>query len=208
METLIRHGILWCLIWVCAICLSHIKARHIWVKMHLIRVAEIWEVDCWNNLPSESAQGTSDLSKFINMKILQIKLGKERQCHITKQLVHSFSINIRICQPKNSDVHLGFASVNITVLGLTNPDVNLKRMHQLYNERATYCLWDKTRLNVVSCILLEINLTENWKVVFCLPFICKHKETVVKTIRCNLTIACRIFKNFTESLYKNIGILP
>ena len=21
-------------------------ARHIWVKMHLIRVAEIWEVDC------------------------------------------------------------------------------------------------------------------------------------------------------------------
>ena len=26
-----------------------------------------------------------------------------------------------------------FASVNITVLGLTNPDVNLKRMHQLYN---------------------------------------------------------------------------
>ena len=26
-----------------------------------------------------------------------------------------------------------FASVNITVLGLTNPDVNLKRTHQLYN---------------------------------------------------------------------------
>ena len=26
-----------------------------------------------------------------------------------------------------------FASVNITVLGLTNPDVNLKRMHPLYN---------------------------------------------------------------------------
>ena len=26
-----------------------------------------------------------------------------------------------------------FASVNITVLGLTNPDVNLKRMHQFYN---------------------------------------------------------------------------
>ena len=30
-----------------------------------------------------------------------------------------------------------FASVNITVLGLTNPDVYLKRMHQLYNVRAT-----------------------------------------------------------------------
>ena len=43
--------------------------------------------------------GISDLSKFINMKILLIKLGKERQCHITKQLVHSFSVNIRISQP-------------------------------------------------------------------------------------------------------------
>ena len=31
-----------------------------------------------------------------------------------------------------SDVHIGFASVNITVLGLTNTDANLKRMHQLY----------------------------------------------------------------------------
>ena len=34
-------------------------AMHIWVKMqlfcYLIRVAEIWEVDCLNNLPSESA---------------------------------------------------------------------------------------------------------------------------------------------------------
>ena len=42
-------------------------ARHIWVKMHLfgylIRVPEIWEVACWNNIPSESALGTSDLSK-------------------------------------------------------------------------------------------------------------------------------------------------
>ena len=32
-----------------------------------------------------------------------------------------------------SDVHLGFASANITFLGLTNPDVILKRMHQLHN---------------------------------------------------------------------------
>ena len=28
-----------------------------------------------------------------------IKLGKERLCHITKQLMHSFSVNIRISQP-------------------------------------------------------------------------------------------------------------
>ena len=37
--------------------------------------------------------------------------------------------NIRICQPKNSDVHL----VNITVLDLINPDVNLIGEH--------HCSW-------------------------------------------------------------------
>ena len=31
-----------------------------------------------------------------------------------------------------SDVHHGFTMVNITVLGLTNPDIDLKRMQQLY----------------------------------------------------------------------------
>ena len=29
----------------------------------------------------------------------------------------------------------------------------------------------------------------------------------MKTIRCNLTKACQIFATFTESLYKNMGIL-
>ena len=29
----------------------------------------------------------------------------------------------------------------------------------------------------------------------------------MKTIRCNLTKACRFFATFTESLYKNMGIL-
>ena len=75
------------------------------------------------------ALGTSGLSKFINMKRLDIKIGKERQCHITKQLMHSFEVNIRICQP----LKVMFTSMNITILGLTNPDVNLKRMHYLYN---------------------------------------------------------------------------
>ena len=45
------------------------------------------------------ALGTLGLSKFINMKRFDIKLGKERQFHITKQLVHSFSGYIRISQP-------------------------------------------------------------------------------------------------------------
>ena len=47
------------------------------------------------------------------------------QCHITKQLVHSFPVNIRISQPSKV--------MNITILRLTTPDVNLKRVHQLYN---------------------------------------------------------------------------
>ena len=38
-----------------------------------------------------------------------------------------------------------------------------------------------------------------------LPFICKHKEILVKTNRYNLTKTCRIFETFTESLYKLMG---
>ena len=59
--------------------MSHKKdARHIWVKMQLL---------CFSHkkyIVEIIFLGTSDLSKFINMKI------KERQCHITKQLLHSF----------------------------------------------------------------------------------------------------------------------
>ena len=40
------------------------------------------------------------------MKWLYINLGKNMQCHIAKQLVHSLSDNIRISQSENSDVHL------------------------------------------------------------------------------------------------------
>ena len=31
--------------------------------------------------------------------------------------MHSFEVNIRICQPKNTDVHLGEAQVNTTLEG-------------------------------------------------------------------------------------------
>ena len=33
------------------------------------------------------------------------------------QLMHSYEVNIRICQPSNSDVHRGEAEVNITFEG-------------------------------------------------------------------------------------------
>ena len=46
------------------------------------------------------------------------------------QLMHSFEVNIRICQPENSDVHQGEAVVNHHFQGLTNPDVNRKRKNQ------------------------------------------------------------------------------
>ena len=65
-----------------------------------------------------SALGTSGLITFMNIKRLDIKLGKEHQCHITKQLVHSFSVNIRISRIRGK--HHYFR-------GLTNPDVKLKR---------------------------------------------------------------------------------
>ena len=69
------------------------------------------------------------------MKILYIKVGKrDMQCPITKQLVHSFSVKIRIRQPSKVMFTSASPRVNITILRLTNPDVDLKRMHQLYNE--------------------------------------------------------------------------
>ena len=45
-------------------------------------------------------------------KGLGIGLGKERQCHITKQLVHYFRLT--------SGIHV---VLFITVLGLTNPEI-------------------------------------------------------------------------------------
>ena len=53
------------------------------------------------------------------------------------------SIEIYLAMDK---LTLSFALVNITILGLTNPDVNLKRMHHLYN--------------VASFLQMEINLAD------------------------------------------------
>ena len=49
-----------------------------------------------------------------------------------------FCLVKRINQQFEKDVHLSSASVNITVLWLTDPDVNLKRMHQLYKIGITH----------------------------------------------------------------------
>ena len=53
------------------------------------------------------------------------------------QLMHSFEVNIRICQPEkvmSTEAKSGFVNRlgGHHFLGLTNPDVNRKRMHQLF----------------------------------------------------------------------------
>ena len=65
-----------------------------------------------------------------------------------KQLVHSFYKSTF-----DSDVHLGFASVNITVLGLTNPHVYHKRMHQLYIVTHQHTKTERFRIVVSDRIL-------------------------------------------------------
>ena len=59
--------------------------------------------------------------------------------------MHSFSVNIRISQP---------SKVMFTVLGLTNPDVNLKRMHQLYNMFSL-------KTDIVKDVIVELFVKES-----------------------------------------------
>ena len=84
-------------------------------------------------------------------------------CHITKHFMHSFEVDIRICQPDNSDVQLGFASVNITFLRLTNPDVNLKRMHQLYNDMITVAFSENKSIGEIASNCFREHGVDNLK---------------------------------------------
>ena len=69
------------------------------------------------------------------MKILNIKVGKERHAVSYDKTINAFfSVKIRIRQPSKVMFTSASPRVNITILRLTNPDVDLKRMHQLYNE--------------------------------------------------------------------------
>ena len=62
--------------------------------------------------------------------------------------MHSFEVNIRICQPENSDVRRGEH-----FRGLTNPDVNRKRMHQLFCYMTLFSLF----LVFISSIFIFTN---------------------------------------------------
>ena len=52
-------------------------------------------------------------TQLITFAILKCK---KKGCVII-QLMHFFEVDIRICQPENSDVHRGEAEVNITFEG-------------------------------------------------------------------------------------------
>ena len=82
------------------------------------------------------------MSKFINIEILDLnEKKKDMRCHLTKQMVHFFLDNIIISQRLNV--------MFTTILRLTNPDVNLKIMHQM-NNVDTYLIW--------RLLLLKLNL--------------------------------------------------
>ena len=72
---------------------------------------------CFGNLNSNCFQCT--MSKNLLEKTLY-KMLKRKTMSLTKRLVYSVSVNIRISHP---------SKIMFTVLGLTNPDANLKRKH-------------------------------------------------------------------------------
>ena len=55
--------------------------------------------------------------ELIRKKIFVLKQLMMNIKNYIIQLMHSFEVNIRICQPENSDVHRGEAEVNITFEG-------------------------------------------------------------------------------------------
>ena len=73
------------------------------------------------------------------------------------------SVNIRINQPAKV--------MFITVLGLTNPDVNLKRIHQLYNVNLIYSHCH-IRLNISSENNAKLQQFSNMYVSKMFPFNC------------------------------------
>ena len=90
---------------------------------------------------------------------------KERQCHITKQLVHSFSV-------RPGEHHCS---------RLTNPDVNIKRMHQLYNVKNGYFLYILPHFNmwILLCSeLSQIFMTCTFQILFGLKHILYVRFTV------------------------------
>ena len=143
-ETLIRHSVrLRHLIWVCTICICPRK-RTLGIYglkcnyfAYLIRVAEMWKY-----IAEIIFLVRSDLSKFINMKNTLNKTRKRETVLYNKTIGAFFFGLLQNLSTLQSDVHFGFTLVNITVLGLTNPHVNLKRTHQLYNVVSVRMQWD------------------------------------------------------------------
>ena len=82
---------------------------------------------------SKLIEKTEYILRFISVLIrgttlINFLYGVLRSSYDIIQLMHSFEVNIRICQPENSDVYRGEHHFR----GLTNPDVNQKSRHQLF----------------------------------------------------------------------------
>ena len=73
----------------------------------------------WSSQPSLKTDNHIAYSYFhiqLQYILLYLNLHLYLVCFII-QLMHSFEVNITICQPENSDVHRGEVEVNITFEG-------------------------------------------------------------------------------------------
>ena len=93
--------------------------------LHLILLSQSWSTTVPNfMLVSGKAQSGQNLALSLLAKQLSLKVFLSvvhfdfctRVC-IIKQLMHTFDVDIRICQPEDSDVHRGEVEMNITFEG-------------------------------------------------------------------------------------------
>ena len=72
----------------------------LFMHLHLLGPEEaVWTKGCQGDKLKHLSRDPANVSSRPGCNMFLWKLGKERQCHITKQLVHSFLVNIRISQP-------------------------------------------------------------------------------------------------------------
>ena len=72
----------------------------------------------------------------------------------------SYDKNIRICQHRESDVHQGKEPHGRHILRLTNPDVNRKRIHQLFCYMFFRVLFLRTKITKCSCEQVDMTFVK------------------------------------------------
>ena len=106
--------------------------------------------------------------------------------------MHYFEVNIRICEPENSDIHRGKTLANITFWWLTYPDGNLKKYTN------SFVIWHcLSFLSFIKSISILINLLKSdvsivyWKHVYSNNYFLNFVK------KCNLKIT--VFIKWTKS---------